>query len=90
MYQIQLIMSTVEFPKKALFICNGSKCGKHKEIKKQFKSSIKEGGLHKTIEIFKIECSGRCKYAPIVYAQPQNNWYENVDLEKAKKIIEKM
>jgi NADH:ubiquinone oxidoreductase subunit E len=83
-------MSSAEFPKKALFICNGSKCSKDKEIRKYFKTAFKENGLHKSIEIFKIECSGRCKQAPIVCIQPQNIWYEKVDVAIAKKIMHKI
>ena len=79
-----------EFPKKSIFICTGSKCNKHSEIKKYLKTALKEKGLHKTVQIFKIECSGRCKQAPIMCVQPQNNWYEKVDLEKAEKIINKI
>jgi NADH:ubiquinone oxidoreductase subunit E len=80
-------MSEVEFPKKSIFICTGSKCGSYKEIKKYFKSEIKEKGLKKEVELFKIECSNRCKHAPIVCVQPKNNWFEKVNLAKAKEII---
>lgn len=83
-------MSSVEFPKKALFLCNGSKCGKHKEIKKYFKTAIKEKNLNKTVEVFEMECSDRCKYAPILYVQPQNTWYDKVDLEIAEKVMKKI
>ncbi|UOX34457.1 (2Fe-2S) ferredoxin domain-containing protein [Flavobacterium sediminilitoris] len=83
-------MSKIEFPAKALFLCNGSKCGKHKEIRKHFKTVIKENHLKKEIEIFKMECSDRCKNAPILYCQSENEWFEKVDLDKAKNIINKM
>lgn len=80
-------MSKIEFPTKALFICNGSKCGKHKEVRKYFKNTIKENNLKQDIEIFKMECSNRCKSAPIVFFQPENEWFEKVNLDKAEKII---
>ncbi|WPR72285.1 (2Fe-2S) ferredoxin domain-containing protein [Flavobacterium sp. NG2] len=83
-------MSAKEFPKKAIFICNGSKCGKHKEIKKYFKHTIKEQGLKHEIEVFNIECSDRCKCAPIVYNQSENQWHEKVTLSQAEKIMEKL
>ncbi|WP_366185678.1 (2Fe-2S) ferredoxin domain-containing protein [Flavobacterium ovatum] len=83
-------MSTIPFPKKALFICTGSKCGKHNEIKKYFKKTIKENGLKNEIEIFKIECSDRCKCAPILYNQFENKWYEKVTLSQAEKMMEDM
>jgi len=83
-------MSTIEFPKKALFICNGSKCGKHKEIKKYFKKAIKEQGLKNEVELFKMECSDRCKCAPILYNQSENKWYDKVSLSQAEKIVQQM
>ncbi|MGA9638719.1 (2Fe-2S) ferredoxin domain-containing protein [Flavobacterium sp.] len=83
-------MSEIEFPKKALFMCNGSKCGKHKDLKKYFKKVIKEQGLKNEVEIFKMECSDRCKCAPILYDQFANQWHEKVNLSQAEKIINKM
>lgn len=83
-------MSKIEFPTKSLFICNGSKCGKHKEIRKYFKKTLKENNLKHEVEIFKIECSSRCKSAPIVFCQPENEWLEKVNLSTAEKIIEKI
>lgn len=83
-------MSKTDFPTKALFICNGSKCGKHKEVYKSFKHSIKENNLKNDIEIFKIECSDRCKNAPIVFCPSENKWFEKVNVSKAEKIITKL
>lgn len=83
-------MSAIEFPKKALFMCNGSKCGKHKDLKKYFKKAIKEQGLKDDVEIFKIECSDRCKCAPILYNQSANEWHEKVTVSQAEQIIAKM
>ncbi len=83
-------MSAIEFPKKSIFVCNGSKCGKHKEIKQYFKSVLKENELHKSVEIFQLKCSDRCKHAPILYSQPEDKWYHKVDVKKAEKIISKI
>jgi NADH:ubiquinone oxidoreductase subunit E len=82
-------MSKITFPSKALFICNGSKCGKHKEIRKYIKKSNKEKEQDQKIEVFKMECSDRCKSAPIGYYQPDNLWLEKVDLDTCKKLLEK-
>lgn len=82
-------MSKITFPNKAIFMCNGSKCGKHKEVKKYIKQINKENDTTEKIEIFKMECSDRCKSAPIVYYQPENVWLEKADVEMCKKLIEK-
>lgn len=82
-------MSKITFPNKAIFMCNGSKCGKHKEVKKYIKQINKENDVTEKIEIFKMECSDRCKSAPIVYYQPANVWLEKADVEMCKKLIEK-
>lgn len=83
-------MSAIEFPKKSIFMCNGSKCGKHYEIKKYLKKALKENELNKSVEIFKMDCSDRCKHAPILYSQPEDKWYHDVDIKKAEKIITKI
>ncbi|MCG9792116.1 (2Fe-2S) ferredoxin domain-containing protein [Flavobacterium algicola] len=82
-------MSKITFPSKAIFMCNGSKCGKHKEVKKYIKQLNKESGTDDKIEIFKMECSDRCKSAPIVYFQPENVWLEKADVAMCKELIEK-
>jgi (2Fe-2S) ferredoxin len=80
-------MSKPQFPKKSIFVCVGSKCGKHKEIRKYLKDSIKENGLKHELEIFKMECSDRCKHAPIVGVQPDNEWYAETKISDIDKII---
>ena len=82
-------MSKITFPSRAFFICNGSKCGKHKDVKKYIKQFNKDNESAEKIEIFKIECSDRCKAAPIAFYQPENIWIEKVDVDICKKLIEK-
>jgi (2Fe-2S) ferredoxin len=67
-------MSKIQFSENTLFFCDGSKCGKYKELRKYAKDRLKELGLKDQVEIIKIECTDRCKSAPIVCAQPQNQW----------------
>ena len=81
-------MSSSSFPEKSIFICDGSKCGDHKAIRKYFKEAIKENGLKNEVEIFKIECSDRCKHAPVMCVQPENKWFDEVSLKKAHKIFQ--
>ncbi|MEA5257891.1 (2Fe-2S) ferredoxin domain-containing protein [Arcicella aquatica] len=83
-------MSDSKFPEKSIFICDGSKCGKHKEVRKIFKDAIKENDLKDTVEIFKIECTDRCKQAPVMCFQPQNKWFTEVSMWKAEKIFKEM
>jgi (2Fe-2S) ferredoxin len=81
-------MSKLNFPDKAIFLCDGSKCGKHKEIRRFLKDAIKEAGLKDDVEIVKIECTDRCKYAPIMCVQPANRWYSEVSLRQAQQIFD--
>ncbi len=71
-------MSKSGFPDKAIFICEGKKCGKYFEIRKYCKEAIKENGLKKDVELIKISCTDRCKHAPVVYFQPANAWFTEV------------
>ncbi len=80
-------MSQVNFPKKSIFFCDGSKCGKHKEVRKIFKESIKKHHLQDQVEIFKMECSDRCKHAPVMCFQPNNQWFSDVSIWQAEKIF---
>jgi (2Fe-2S) ferredoxin len=80
-------MSKLEFPNKSIYVCTGSKCGKYKEIRKYLKESINVNGLKKSVEIFKIECSDRCKYAPIVCVQPENQWYSETSYRDVDEIV---
>jgi hypothetical protein len=64
------------FPSAAVFLCNGSKCGKHKDFRKALKSNLKQVD---GAELFLMECSDRCKFAPVLCVQPQNAWYFEAD-----------
>ncbi|MDZ7933556.1 MAG: (2Fe-2S) ferredoxin domain-containing protein [Emticicia sp.] len=80
-------MKKIDFPEKSIFICVGSKCGKYKEIRKHLKESIKDKGLKNEVEIFKIECTDRCKHAPILFVQPANEWYSETSSKDIDKIV---
>ncbi|MCU0325093.1 MAG: (2Fe-2S) ferredoxin domain-containing protein [Spirosomaceae bacterium] len=80
-------MKKVHFPEKAIFVCDGSKCGKHKEVRKYLKECLKENGLKNEVEIFKMECSDRCKHAPIFSVQPANLWYSETSHKDIDEII---
>lgn len=68
-------MKKIDAPRKAIFICDGKKCGKYsKEIRQALKHEIKEGGLKKQVGLVIMECTGNCKLAPIICLQPDNIW----------------
>lgn len=80
-------MGKPEFPSKSIYVCAGSKCGKYKEIRKYLKESISANGLKKKVEVFKIECSDRCKHAPILCVQPENQWYSETSYRDIDEIV---
>ncbi len=81
---------SVQFPEKAIFICDGSKCGRHKDVRKHIKEAIKQGTSKGTVEMFKMECSDRCKHAPVMFVQPSNSWHCDVTLNDTEKIISEL
>ena len=81
-------MSKESFPEKLIFVCAGSKCGKHKEIRSYFKDTIKNTGLKDQIGVVKMDCLDRCKQAPVVYLQPQNQWFTEMTLGQAHRAFE--
>ncbi len=78
---------SISFPDKSIFICDGSKCGRYKDVRKHLKDGIKAHHMKDRVEIFKMECSDRCKHAPVLCVQPANKWYSEVTLKDAEKII---
>lgn len=83
-------MSKLSFPEKAIFICDGKKCGKYSEIRKYCKEAIKENGLKKEVELIEMNCTDRCKHAPIVCFQPGNQWYAEVSEKQIRKLFEEL
>ncbi len=82
-------MSKLSFPEKAIFVCDGKKCGKYSEIRKYCKDAIKENGLKREVELVDMECTDRCKYAPVVCFQPANSWYAEVSEKQIHQLFEK-
>lgn len=69
-------MSKFPVPDKVLYICTGSKCGKKggKELYKAAKAYLKHSTDQNNIELIRIECTDRCKFAPVCNIQPGNIW----------------
>ncbi len=79
-------MSKFHIPEATLYICMGSKCSKrgNKELYKNLKSHLKKEGMEE-IELIKTECTDRCKFAPVLSANPGNIWlseYTSKDIYK--------
>ncbi|WP_159801101.1 (2Fe-2S) ferredoxin domain-containing protein [Flavobacterium sp. MK4S-17] len=81
-------MKKIDAREKAIFLCNGKKCGKHsKELRKALKHTLKEQGLKKEILLNCMECTDNCKNAPIVCLQPHNIWLGEVADKDVPSII---
>ena len=77
------------FPDKVIFLCDGKKCGKYSEIKKYCKDAIKENSLKNEVELVKMDCTDRCKQAPVVCFQPANAWYTEVTEKQIQQLFKK-
>ena len=82
-------MGKKDFPVKAIFVCDGKKCGKYPEIKKYCKDAIKENGLKNEVELIKMDCTDRCKQAPVVCFQPANAWIIEVSEKEIASLFSK-
>lgn len=82
-------MGKLTFPDKAIFVCDGKKCGRYSEIRKYCKDAIKEHGLKHDVELVRMECTDRCKHAPVVCFQPGNQWYAEVSEKQIQALFEK-
>ena len=69
-------MSEFKEPKHVVFVCTGDKCSKRggKSFYKQAKSLLKMFGKRDEIELVKVDCFDRCKFAPVLTFQPENIW----------------
>ncbi len=84
-------MSDFKEPKRVVYICIGSKCSKRggKDFYKSAKSMLKYSGLKNEIELVKVDCFDRCKFAPVLSIQPGNLWFnEYHEKEMLRKLQE--
>lgn len=75
-----------------LYVCCGSKCKKRggKHLHKQLKSSVKERHLKRMVQVIKTGCTDNCKRGPVIAVMPKNEWYFEVDEEKATSLLERL
>lgn len=80
-------MGKSSFPEKVIFVCDGKKCGRYSEIRKYCKDAIKDHGLKHEVELIRMECTDRCKQAPVMCFQPGNQWYVEVSERQVKQLF---
>lgn len=80
-------MKKLEATGKVIFVCDGKKCGKYKEIRKGFKHAIKEAGLKHELKVVRMDCTDNCKCAPVVCLQPQNVWMGKIEERDIPEIL---
>lgn len=83
-------MSKFSVPDHVVYLCTGSKCSKRggKNCYKSLKSYIKESKFKEEIEIIRIECTDRCKFAPVLNLQPANVWLKEYSEKEAFKLLD--
>lgn len=70
-----------------VFVCNGKDCKNcgSKAIQKAINQSLKDNGLSESTKIIKVDCTGRCKEAPVVIAK--DKWMAKLDEKKAREQV---
>jgi NADH:ubiquinone oxidoreductase subunit E len=83
-------MSKFSIPENTIYICQGSKCSKRgsRELYKNLKHYLKSKGLKNDIELIVTECTDRCKYAPVLAAQPANVWLKEYTAKDVVQLVE--
>lgn len=55
---------------------------------KNLKQYLKSKGVKDDIELIVTECTDRCKYAPVLAAQPSNIWLKEYTAKDVVKLVE--
>lgn len=82
-------MGKFEVPDKVLYVCTGSKCGKRggKDTYKMASSFVKHNKSKVDIEVIRIECTDRCKFAPVCNMQPENIWLKEYSEKEVLRML---
>lgn len=81
-------MKKIEEPEKVIFICEGKKCGQFsKQLRKSFKTAVKEAGQKKQFLVGRMSCSDNSKCTPVICLHPANKWMGNVKPDDSGAII---
>jgi NADH:ubiquinone oxidoreductase subunit E len=83
-------MSKFSIPDKVVYVCVGNKCAKKggKDLYKSVKAYLKYTGRKEKIEIIKVDCSDRCKFAPVLSIQPDNIWLKEYTEKEVLLLLE--
>jgi len=83
-------MGKFSVPENTIYICQGSKCSKRgsRELYKNLKHYLKSKGVKDDIELVVTECTDRCKYAPVLAAQPANIWLKEYTAKEVVKLVD--
>lgn len=83
-------MSKFHTPQNTIYICQGSKCSKRgsRELYKNLKHYLKGRGAKEDLELIVTECTDRCKYAPVLAAQPANIWLKEYTAKEVVKLVD--
>ncbi|MHB1176919.1 MAG: (2Fe-2S) ferredoxin domain-containing protein [Daejeonella sp.] len=83
-------MSKFHIPENTIYICQGSKCSKKgsRELYKNLKHYLKSSGMKDDVELIITECTDRCKFAPVLSAQPANIWLKEYTSKDVLKLLE--
>ena len=80
----------------SIFCCQGGDCAEAgaKDVLKQLKSEVRDGGLKKSAHIVKTECAGLCKCGPVVAVFTEQEkgvqplvWYGKVTTKDIRRIV---
>ena len=83
-------MSRLEKVATHILVCRHKSCEKAgaREVVKEMRATLKEHGWRRRVMISNVACLDQCSHAAIVCVYPQGAWYEKVDTEMARGIIE--
>lgn len=70
----------------------GSKCSKRgsRELYKNLKHYLKSKAVKADIELIITECTDRCKFAPVLSAQPANIWLKEYTSKDVLRLLEEI
>ena len=76
--------------KKHLFLCAGGSCKNNgaEESIVALRERVAELGMDDHIHTTKTLCNGRCQEGPIMIVEPDGIWYQKVDAEIARRIVD--
>jgi (2Fe-2S) ferredoxin len=75
--------------KKIIYLCNGTSCtnkGAEENIT-ALRNSLTEQQLDDEIHTIRTKCNGFCKKGPIISIQPENTWYQEMNVTSSNAVV---